>query len=93
MAESVSQQNFYGKDKMHCMDTLAVTKHDFNHAHNFHIALQDCMHHPSAFLSKMMGDIMYLHQALWQPNACQFVNPATKKINSHVNQKHWVVTP
>jgi hypothetical protein len=41
----------------------------------------------------MMGEVMHMHQAHWQPNACQFVDLVIKEINGHVNRKHWVVTP
>ena len=64
MAESISQREFFGKDKMHYMAARAVTKHDYNHAQDAQLSLQDRMRHPIAFLSKMMGDIMHLHQAL-----------------------------
>ena len=93
MAESVSRREFFGKEKMHNMAAGAVTKHDYNHAHNEHMSLQDCTCHPIAFHSKMLGDTMHLHQALRQPNSRQFVNLVVKEINGHVNRKHWEVTP
>jgi hypothetical protein len=34
MAESVSQREFFGKDKMHYMAAWAVSKHDYDHTHN-----------------------------------------------------------
>jgi hypothetical protein len=93
MAESVSQKDFYGKGMMHYMAAQAITSHDYNQAHNEHLALQDRMRHPIAFLAEMMGDIMHLHQALWQLDACQFVNSVIKAINNQVDQKHWLVIP
>ncbi len=36
---------------------------------------------------------MHLHQALCQPNSCQFVDLVVKEINSHIDCKHWEVTP
>jgi hypothetical protein len=41
MAESVSQREFISKDKMHYMAACAVTKHDYDRAHNLHLSLQD----------------------------------------------------
>jgi hypothetical protein len=41
MAESVSQREFFGKDKMHYMAACAVTEHDYDCAHNLHLSLQD----------------------------------------------------
>jgi hypothetical protein len=64
MAESVSQQDFFGRDKMHYMASQAICEHDYDRLHNSHLDLQDCMRHPITFLAEMMGDIMYLHQAL-----------------------------
>jgi hypothetical protein len=93
MVESVSQREFFGKDKIHYMAACAVTKHDNDHAHDLHLSLQDRMRHPIAFLAEMMGDVMHLHQALRQPNARQFVDSVVKEINGHVDRKHWVVTP
>jgi hypothetical protein len=61
MAESISQKDFYGKDRMHYMAAQAITSHDYDQAHNEHLALQDWMRHPIAFLAEMMGDIMHLH--------------------------------
>ncbi len=46
---------------MHYMASQAVCEHDYNCLHNSHLNLQDRMHHPIAFLTEMMGDIMYLH--------------------------------
>jgi hypothetical protein len=58
MAESVSQRDFYRKEKMHYMASHAVCKHDYNHLHDSHLDIQDRMCHPIAFLAEMMGDVM-----------------------------------
>jgi hypothetical protein len=71
MAESVSQKDFYGKGRMHYMAAQAITSHNYDQAHIEHLALQDQMRHPVAFLAEMMEDIMHLHQALQQPDARQ----------------------
>jgi hypothetical protein len=39
MAESVSQQDFYGKEKMHYMASQAVCEHDYAHLHDSHLDL------------------------------------------------------
>jgi hypothetical protein len=93
MAESISQKDFYGKGRMYYMAAQAITSHNYNQAHDEHLALQDWMRHPIAFLAEMMGDIMHLHQALWQPYACWFANSFVKEINGQVDQKHWLVIP
>ena len=78
---------------MHYMAARAVTEHDYDRAHDENLSLQDHMRHPIAFLSKMLGNTMHLHQALRQPNSCQFVDLVIKEINGHVDRKHWEVTP
>ncbi len=93
MADSVSQQDFYGKDKMHYMASQAICEHDYNHLHDSHLNLQDCMCHPIAFLAEMMGDIMYLHHALCQPDAWEFVEAVIKDVNGHINNGHWKLNP
>ena len=85
MAESVSQREFFGNDKMHYMAARAVTEHDHDRAHDEHLSLQDRMRHPIAFLSKMLGAVMHLHQALRQPDSRQFVDSVIKEINGHVD--------
>jgi hypothetical protein len=64
MTESVSKQDFYGRDKLHYMASQAVCKHDYDRLQSSHLKLQDHMRHPIAFFAEMMGDVMYLHQAL-----------------------------
>ena len=41
----------------------------------------------------MMGDIMYLHQALWQPDAWEFVEAIIKEINGHNDNDHCKLIP
>jgi hypothetical protein len=65
MAESVSQQDFYSRDNMHYITSQAVCKHDYIHLHDSHLNLQDCMHHPIAFLAEMMAGVMYLLGKRW----------------------------
>jgi hypothetical protein len=42
MAESVPQQDFYGRDKMHYMASQAMCEHDYDCLHDSHLNLQDC---------------------------------------------------
>ncbi len=39
MAESVSQLDFYGKEKIHYMASQTICKHNYNHLHNSHLDL------------------------------------------------------
>jgi hypothetical protein len=93
MAESVSQPEFYGRDKMHYMASQAVYEHDYEPLHDSRLNLQECMHHPIAILAEMMGDIMYLHQALHQPDAREYVEAVIKEINGHIYNDHRKLIP
>jgi hypothetical protein len=93
MAESISQQDFYGRDKMHYMASQAVCKHDYDPLHNSHLDLQDRMRHPIVFLAEMMGDVIYLHQVLRQPDSREFVEAVIKEVNGHVDNNHWKLIP
>jgi hypothetical protein len=93
MAESVSQQDFYGRDKMHYMASQAVCEHDYDRLHDCHLYLQDCMCHSMVFLAEMTGDVMYLHQLLCQPDSREFVEAVIKEVNGHVDNNHWKLIP
>jgi hypothetical protein len=86
MADSVSQQGFYGQSNMHYMAAKAVItgQTDEDQEHDEHLALQERMRHPIAFHAEMMGDVMYLQQALRQPDASQFVDAVISEVNGHV---------
>ena len=98
MAESVSQQSFYGPTGMHYMSQCATTAGTDNgqtadhQLHDEHLALQDCMSNPIAYHAEMMGNIMYLNQALKQPDTSSFVEAVIAEVNGHVNNKHWQLT-
>ena len=75
---------------MHYMahkSTIGETDEDL--FHDVHIELQECLWNPIAIYAEMMGDIMYLNQALRQPDAKEFGNAVIKEINGHVENKHW----
>ncbi len=57
--------------------------------HDSHLELQERMRNPVSFHAEMMGDIMYLHQAMKQEDASQFVKAVVRKINGHVENNHW----
>jgi hypothetical protein len=90
MADSVSQQDFYGNANMHYMALqLLLGETDEDLFHDAHLELQELMRNPIAFHAKMMGDIMSYHQALKQPDASQFVDSIIKEINGHVDNMLW----
>jgi hypothetical protein len=92
MADSKSQRNFYGTTGMHYMadvSTAYFNKIPEDLFHNQHLDLQERMRNPIAFHAEMMGDIMYYHQALQQPDAQQFANAIVEEVNGHIENKHW----
>ncbi len=86
MAESVSHQNFYGDQGMNYMASQATTNEkDEDIFHDSHLQLQERMRNPIAFHAEMMGNIMYLQQALRQPDAKVFIQAVIKEVNGHVS--------
>ena len=86
MAGSVSQREFYGNAHMHYMASQSLigeTPGDL--FHDSHLKLQERMRNPVAFHAEMMGDIMYLQQALRLHDAKEFVQAVVKEINGHVD--------
>jgi hypothetical protein len=82
MAKSVSQQDFYGNQGMHYMASQATTGDtDEDLFHDAHLQLQEHIRNPIAFHAEMMGDIMYLQQALKQPDAKEFFQAVIKEVN------------
>jgi hypothetical protein len=49
------------------------------------------MRNPITFYAEMMGDIMYLQQALGQPDAKEFVQALIKEVNGHVDCNSWTL--
>ena len=92
MAESTSQQGFFGNAGMHYMahqSTTSCNETPEDLFHDQHLGLQERMQNLIACHAKMMGDIMYYHQELQQPDAKQFAKAVVKEVNGHFNNKHW----
>ncbi len=90
MADSVSQQDFYDNANMHYMALQSLMgETDEDLFHDAHLKLQERMRNPITFHAKMMGDIMYYHKVLKQPDTSQFVDAIIKETNGHVDNRHW----
>ena len=92
MADTTSQRDFFGNAGMHYMANQSTASRDETPEdlfHDQHLALQERMRNPIAFHAEMMGDIMYYHQALQQPDAKQFADALVKEVNGHVDNDHW----
>ncbi len=86
------QRDFYGNQGMHYMASQA-TNGDTNEDlfQDADLQLQEPMRNPIMFHAEMMGDIMYLQQALKQPNAKEFVHAVIKEVNGHVDSNNWTL--
>jgi hypothetical protein len=94
MADSVSQQDFYGARNMYYMANKSkIVETPYDLFHDAHLDFQERMRNPIAFHAEMMGDIMYLNQALRQPDAKEYVTAVVKEINGHVENKNWELVP
>ncbi len=88
----MSQRDFYRNQGMHYMASQATTGDtDEDLFHNAHLLLQEHMRNPIAFHAEMMGDIMYLQQALKEPNAKEFVQAVIKEVNGQVDSNNWML--
>jgi hypothetical protein len=58
------------------------------HKNPFHGKLSTSL---GQFHAKMMGDIMYLQQALNQLDAKQLVHAIVKEVNGHFENSHWAL--
>ena len=56
--------------------------------HETELQLQNTMYNPVSFHAQMMGNIMYFHQALKQPDASSLVKAIVNEVNGHVDNKH-----
>jgi hypothetical protein len=83
MIESVAQ----GMHHLAHQSTLNQTDED--PLHDADLEFQEQMRNPIAFHAEMMGDILYLQQALRQPNVKEFVQAVIKEVNGHVDCKNW----
>jgi hypothetical protein len=75
MAESVAQ----GMHHLAHQSTLNQTNEDL--FCDAHLELQERMRNPIAFHAEMMGDVLYLQQALRQPDAKEFMQAVVKEVN------------
>jgi hypothetical protein len=85
IAESIAQ----GMHHVARQSTIGETDEDL--FHDAHLDLQERMRNPVAFHAEMMGDIMYLQQALRQPDAKEFVQAVVKEVNGHVDSNNWTL--
>ena len=82
MAESIIQ------GLHHVAHESTIGKTDEDLFHDTHLELQERMRNPITFHAEMMGDIMYLEQALRQSDAKEFVQAVVKEVNRHVDSNN-----
>ncbi len=77
---------------MHYMASQATTGDmDEDLFHDTHLQLQERMRNPIVFHAEVMGDIMYLQQALKQPNVKEIVQAVIKEVNGHMDSNNWML--
>jgi len=72
-------------DSYYAFQSTLETEHDKT------LEMEERMRNPVAFAAEMMGDIMYFHQAMRQPDSDRFVDALVKEINAHVDHENWEV--
>jgi hypothetical protein len=83
MAESVA----HGKHHMAHQSNMDETNEDL--FHDADLELQERMRNPIAFHTEMMGDILYLQQALRKHDLKQSIQAVVKEVHGHVDCKSW----
>jgi hypothetical protein len=63
----------------HMAHQSTIDETDEDLFHDAHLELQERMQNPIAFHTEMMGDILYLQQALRQHDAKEFMQAVTRK--------------
>ena len=76
-------------DSQHWWQCTGLNGKDYNADHDYKLEVEECKCHPIAFHTKIMGDILYLHQALQQDDSPKFVKAIIKEVNSHVDEMQW----
>ncbi len=89
MSQRMAESDAQGMHHMAHQSTLSETNEDL--FHNAHLELQERMRNPIGFHAEMMGDILYLQQALRQPDAKEFMQAVIKEVNGHVDCKNWTL--
>jgi len=85
MAESIAQGLYHVAHE----STMDETVEDI--FHDAHLELQERMRNPIAFHTEMMGDVMYLQQAIRQSDAKDFVHAFVKEVNGHMDSNNWTL--
>ena len=66
MAESISQQDFYGDTNMYYMafQSFSEGQTEADLFYNYHLDLQESMQDSITFHAEVIGDVMYFHQVI-----------------------------
>ena len=57
----------------------------FDLSHGSYLWMEEQVRKPLAFMADEVGDVMYYHQAMNQPDAWEFSQALVKEVNEHVN--------
>ena len=81
-------QSYYMSASSTLVEDLFPSDCDGRERHEAELQLQGRLCNPIALYAEMMGDIIYFHQALKQPDARNIVQAVVKKVNGYVENKH-----
>jgi hypothetical protein len=89
--------NIYGQKQAGCVwnSYLDTKLREMNFKQSL---IDDCVFYRDdvifiVYVAEMTGDIMYLHQALHQPDVREFVEAVIKEVNGHIGNDHWKLIP
>ena len=95
MRESIEQ----GQTSSSILDFEAVLQQPldlivpFKVSHDWYLQEEEDMTQTLAYASEDVGDIMYYHEAIIQPDAIKFAKAIIQEVNRHVDKGNWELVP
>ena len=81
MMESVQQQQ----------DGIVVLYESWEVFHDQAYDIQDQMENPIAFVATSNPDVMYMDQAMKEPDSKEFEKAMISEVTAHTDNKHWII--
>ena len=77
----------------HQAEELLYSIFPFELSHDLYLWMEKWLRQPLAFMVNEVGNVMYYHQAMNQPNAWEFAWALVKEVNGHVDNGNWELMP
>ena len=68
------------------MESLIDSAFPFEASNDTYLQMEEWTRHPLVFMANKMGDVMYYHQEINQPDAWEFSQALVKKVNGIVSE-------